>query len=116
MKQIKKKMTAKIINSLAQRARSGQIYNILIRNANRRDYSLFKHCLESGSEGRIISWNYSSKNKSLSLKYRFPGSLSQAFDGILHQLYDAYKMEGKRRKPKAKKIGTHEAIFEIIGS
>ncbi len=116
MKQLKKKMTAEIINALAQRSRTGQVYNILIRNANRRDYRLFKHCLESGGEGRIISWNYSSKNKSLSLKYRFPGSLSQAFDGVLHQLYDAYKLEGKRRKPKAEKIGTHEAIFEIIGS
>jgi len=116
MKQIKKKMTAEIVNALAQRSRTGQVYNILIINANRKDYSLFKHCLESGGEGRIVSWDWSAKNKSLSLKYRYPGSLSQAFDGVMHQLYDAYKLEGNKRKPRAKKIGTHEAIFEIIRS
>jgi hypothetical protein len=116
MKQIKKKMTSEIVNALAQRSRTGQVYNILIINANRKDYSLFKHCLESGSEGRIVSWDWNAKNKSLSLKYQYPGSLSQAFDGVMHQLYDAYKLEGKKRKPRAKKIGTHEAIFEIIRS
>ena len=116
MKQLKKKMVPEIVNALAQRSRSGQIYHIKIINANRKDYSIFKHCLESGSEGRVVSWDWNAKNKVLTLKYKFPGSLSQAFDGVMHQLYDTYKLEGKKRKPRAKQIGTHEAVFEIIKS
>ncbi|MDL1959379.1 MAG: hypothetical protein LWX01_07540 [Deltaproteobacteria bacterium] len=111
-KQIKKVLAVELTDALAKRTQTGQTYKIVIQKADQRDRELFRHNLEGGGEGRIVSWEL--KDQNLVLNYQYPGSLSQLMDTILEELYASYSVEGKGRMPRALYIGSRKAIFEIL--
>jgi hypothetical protein len=112
-KQITEKLGLEVIQSLAAHAERGVVYPIFIRNANRNDVAIFKHILENSTNGTVENWKWNKKNKTMVLNYRFSGSLSQAFDQGLDELYQTFKLEGKGRRPYLKLVNNQQANFEI---
>lgn len=113
LKRLKRQLQNDLITSLSKVADKGLLYKIEIKNANRRDLKLFRHVLEGGTSGRIESWDFKQEQKVLTLDFRYAGSLSDALDEGLEQLYLSYKQEGKGRRPKAIDINKSSARFMI---
>ena len=112
-KQISSKLGLEVIQSLASHAQRGVVYPILIKNANRNDVAIFKHVLENSTSGSVENWHWDKKDKTMTLNYRFSGSLSLAFDQGLDELYQTFKLEGKGRRPHLKSVNNQNANFEI---
>lgn len=112
-KQIAAKLGLEVIQSLAAHAERGVVYPIFIKNANRNDVAIFKHVLENSTNGTVENWEWDKKEKTMILNYRFSGSLSQAFDQGLDELYQTFKLEGKGRRPRLKSVNNQLANFEI---
>lgn len=112
-KQISAKLGLEVIQSLATHAERGVVYPIYIKNANRNDVAIFKHVLENATNGSVENWQWDKTEKTMMLNYRFSGSLSQAFDQGLDELYQTFKLEGKGRRPHLKSVDNQLANFEI---
>ncbi len=109
---LKKVMAKEIVNALADRARKGQIYEIVVRNANDMDLDLFRHNIEATGEGRVVSWQW--RGRDLVLNCKYPGNLSQLLDGMMAELQASYRAETQGRRPHTLSIGNRKAVFEII--
>ena len=48
------------------------------------------------------------------LDYRFSGTLSNALDQSLDEIYATFKTQGKGRRPHMQKAGKRKAIFTIV--
>lgn len=84
----------------------------MFQKADLRDLELFRHNLEGGGEGHIVTWELN--DQKLVLNYQYPGNFSQLMDSILEKLYACYSVEGKSRMPYALYIGRLKAVFEIL--
>ncbi|WP_394211921.1 hypothetical protein [Enterovibrio calviensis] len=113
-KQMGKKMGLEVIQSLAAHAEQGEVYPIILHNANRNDTAIFRHVLENSTEGSVENWAWDKSGKTMTLNYRFSGSLSQAFDQGLDEIYQTFKVEGKGRRPHLKALNERDAVFEIL--
>ena len=115
-KQMKKKLGVEVIQSLARYAEKGVVYKIVLNNAKRTDFNIFKHVLNNGTEGNIETWNWNKKGKVMTLDYRFSGPLSEAFDQSLKEIYATFKSQGKGRRPHMKKVDKRSAVFDMVKS
>ncbi|WP_135442042.1 hypothetical protein [Vibrio tasmaniensis] len=113
-KQLGKKMGLEVIQSLAAHAEQGVVYPIVIHNANRNDTAIFRHVLDNATEGTVENWQWDKSGKKMTLNYRYSGSLSDAFDQGLDEIYSTFKMQGKGRRPHLKAINQRDAAFEIL--
>lgn len=115
-KQMKKKLAVEVIQSLARYAEKGVIYQIVIKNAKRNDVDIFKHVLNNGTSGNVETWGWNKKGKVMTLDYRFSGTLSEAFDQSLKEIYASFKTQGKGRRPHMKEVDKRSAVFEMVKS
>lgn len=115
-KQMKKKLGIEVIQSLARYAEKGIFYKIVMNNAKRTDVEIFKHVLNNGSNGHVETWSWNEKGKVMTLNYRFPGPLSEAFDQSLKEIYATFKSQGKGRRPHMKKVDNRGAVFDMVKS
>ncbi|MDC5839395.1 flagellar assembly protein T N-terminal domain-containing protein [Vibrio europaeus] len=113
-KQLGKKMGLEVIQSLAAHTEQGVVYPIIINNANRNDTAIFRHVLDNATEGSVENWQWDKSGKTMTLNYRFSGSLSHAFDQGLDEIYRTFKVEGKGRRPHLKALNDRDAVFEIL--
>lgn len=112
-KQMKKKLPIEVIQSLAAIAKRGVMHDIVIKNAKRTDVKIFKHVLNNGTSGQVESWAWDKNGKIMTLKYRFSGTLGQAFDQVLDELYSSFKTTGKGRRPRMLKVEDRQAVFKM---
>jgi len=113
-KKMKNKIGVEVIQALAKHAETGALYKIVLNNAKRNDVDIFKHVLNNGTSGNVESWAWDKKGKVMTLNYRISGTLSDALDQSLNEIYATFKTQGKGRKAHMKKVGKHEAVFEIL--
>ncbi len=112
-KQLSSQLGLEVIQALATHAERGVVYPIVIKNANRNDVAIFKHVLENSTNGTVENWQWNKQNKTMTLNFRFSGTLSSAFDQGLDELYSTFKTEGKGRRPHLKSMDDRNANFEI---
>ena len=113
-KQMKKKIGEQVIRTLAKYVEEGILYEIVLKNAKRNDVNIFKHVLNNGTSGEVETWNWDENGKVMTLKFRFSGTLSNALDQSLKEIYATFKTQGKGRRPHMEKVGKRNATFEIV--
>ncbi len=113
-KQMNKKMGKEVIQSLADNAKKGVVYSVVIQNAKKTDVAIFKHVLNNGTEGQVESWDWDKQGKIMTLNYRFVGTLSEALDQGLDEIYGTFKTQGKGRRAHMKKAVSKKVIFEMV--
>ena len=113
LKRLAKVLEKEIVTALAERARKGQIYEIVVEGAAPLDLDLFRHNLHGNSEAEVVAWRWN-PGQELILQCRFPGSLSQLLDSILDELEASYTAEGMGRRARLVRSGSRRAVFQIV--
>lgn len=114
LKSIKSKLRLEVIQALAKKAEKGNLYKIIINDANRVDMRIFQHVFNNASNGNVESWQWQGDKKTLVLNLRMQSTLSEAMNNSLDSLYSTYKTEAKNRRPVSKYIGDTEARFIML--
>jgi hypothetical protein len=114
LRSLSQQLGPEIITALAELADYGRIYDLVIKNAKRSDLAIFKQVFNNGTSGNIEGWEWTEDEKTLTLKFRFKGRLSDAMDQGLKDLYATYKSENSTRRPSAINIGGKVAAFAIF--
>lgn len=113
-KQLKKQVAKEVIQSLAKAAEKGFVYAINIKNANKKDFQIFKHVLTNGATGELGTWTWQSDSKTISMNYVFRGPLSEVMDQALNELYASFKSQNPKRRLHLRKLTENKADFEIV--
>ncbi len=113
LKSLKQQLAPEVISALAKAAERGSVYQIVICNANKIDFKIFKHVLNTATTGNVEGWQWDKPTNTLTLQYKYRGSLSEAMDQGLEAIYSTYKSEGKNRRPSSNFINRHTAKFTI---